>query len=485
MTSSKDSGADKPLTIAWLRRDLRLHDHAVLHEALGRDGPVQLVFIFDTDILARFDRKDDRRLTFIAHSVKRIHTQLKQHGGGLLVLHGSAKQVMPPLCRAVKATTLVAARDVEPGCRERDREVYKALEGITEMVGVVDHLLLWPDRVVKDDGSPLQVFTPFSKRFRAVVTGADLAEKSVRLRKEKMADYPSIQRISEEAQLRVIDADASVAEMLKAIGYEEAALGEWSVDDVGKRLERFVNAHVNDYAAQRDLPAEEGTSKLSPYLRFGLISVRECARAVWDRGGKGAETWAKELIWREFYAMILYHYPEVVTEDFQHKYRGKLDWSQDRKAFQRWCDGMTGYPFVDAAMRQLNSTGWMHNRTRMVVASFLTKDMRIDWRWGEEYFAQLLMDYDLASNNGGWQWSASTGTDAQPWFRIFNPILQAKKFDPEGAYVRTFVPELKSLPTKFIHEPWDADVTLDYPERVVDHYKARDETLQMFKSVAS
>lgn len=483
MSSSKKSTGKEPLSIVWLRRDLRLHDHAGFHEACKQEGRIQPVFIFDTDILARFGYRQDRRLTFLVEVCKDLHAKLKKQGGGLIVLHGSAKEMMPRLCKALQAERLIAARDVEPGARERDRNVYEALKGITEMVSVVDHLLLFPGKVMKEDGKPYTVFTPYSRKFREALQKENLNERTVRLA-NKLTDYTAVQKEILKHHFEVLDMEEGADSILNRIGYERVSLGEWGGDDAGKRLEHFIDKHVRSYNSKRNFPATPATSKLSPYLRFGLISIRECASEVWNRDSAGAETWAKELIWREFYAQILYHFPEVVTQDFQTKFRDRLEWSNNKAHFKRWCDGETGYPFVDAAMREINTTGWMHNRARMVVASFLTKHLRIDWRWGEEYFAQKLMDYDLASNNGGWQWAASTGTDAQPWFRVFNPILQSQKFDKDGEYIRAFVPELAKLDTQYIHEPWKSGKIKGYPEPIVEHKAARQKVLDMFKEAA-
>ena len=255
----------------------------------------------------------------------------------------------------------------------------------------------------------------------------------------------------------------------------------WEVEDGEKRLKAFIQKQVRSYHEQRDMLAAEGTSALSPYLRFGLVSVRQCARLAAEMDGKGAHIWMNELIWRDFYATILFHYPDSATQEWNEKYRGTIEWSNSDVMFSRWQQGKTGYPVVDAAMRQLLETGWMHNRARMIVASFFTKHLLLDWRRGEEHFAQLLMDYDMASNVGGWQWAASTGTDAQPYFRIFNPITQGERFDPEGEYIRHWVPELRGLPAKEIHSPWKYNKPSDYPDLIVDHKEARQRALQAFK----
>lgn len=469
---------ESEINLVWLRRDMRLHDHTALAQALEAPGSVQPVFVLDTEILARFTDLQDRRLSFIAAQLCRLHAALHARGGGLLVLHGAAVEVMPRLCAALGAARLVAARDVEPAARARDKAVYEALKGGTGMTGVWDHLLLPPEAVMSNAGGAMRVFTPYYKRWMAMLDDRALAERTVR-DAGRYAAYGQMCQRAVQAGLRVLEATHPDA-LLEAAGYRHTDTGAWQPGHEAQRLEAFT-AQLAGYKQQRDMLAMDGTSQFSPYLRFGLLSPRECARLYIGR--PGAEKWLSEMAWRDFYAMILYHHPEVVEHEFQPRFRG-LAWENDPERFRRWQEGMTGYPVVDAAMRQLRDTGWMHNRARMITASFLTKDLLVDWRRGEEHFAQLLMDYDLASNNGGWQWAASTGTDAQPWFRIFNPVLQGRKFDPEGAYVRRYVPELRDMPGKYLHEPWLCkDYRGSYPPRIVDHYAEREKALRMFKEM--
>lgn len=472
---------DKPLTLVWLRRDLRLHDHAGLHHALKESGVIQPVFVFDSEILARFSDPKDRRLSFLAQTLLDLHQQLTERGGGLLVLYGPATECMPKLAQALGATRLVAAADVEGPTRARDAAVAKALEGITAMTLVKDCWLKHGASVVKKDGTPYHVFTPFSKAWHAALAPEDLAERPVE-DCGRYAAVDSLRVLASEAGLRVLDLSKGQESLLQQIGYRPADLSLWDTKDGPGRLERFAARHLRGYSEQRNFMAEDGTSALSPYLRHGLISVRECARRAW--GQPGAESWINELIWRDFYAMILFHYPETAALEFNPKYRSVLKWSDHPAHLEAWQQGHTGYPVVDAAMRQLLETGWMHNRARMIVASFLTKHLRIDWRRGEEHFAQHLMDYDLASNAGGWQWAASTGTDAQPYFRIFNPISQGEKFDPEGDYVRRYVPELARIKGKKVHQPWGDTLRGSYPDPIVNHSSAREAALRLFKEVA-
>ncbi len=478
---SKAMSSDKCLSLVWLRRDLRLHDHAALHFALKESGVIQPVFIFDREILARFTNPKDRRLSFLAQVMLDLDSALRTRGGGLLLLYGPASEVMPKLVQALGAKRVVAAADIEGPTRTRDQTVAKALEGIASFHGVKDCWLMHAPEVTKSDGSPYHVFTPYSKVWRSRITPEDLAERKVE-DKERYANVEHLRTSAVAAGLRVLDLNKGLAALLEQIGYAPADLREWPADAGHERLERFAEQRLSAYANDRNLMAEDGTSCLSPYLRHGLVSVRECARRAWDH--PGAEAWINELIWRDFYAMILYHYPQSAHTEFNPKYRDVLNWRQSDEDFARWCQGHTGYPVVDAAMRQLRETGWMHNRARMIVASFLTKHLRLDWRLGEEFFAQHLMDYDLASNAGGWQWASSTGTDAQPYFRIFNPIAQGERFDPNGEYVRRYVPELINIPAGKVHQPWGYNAARDYPKPMVEHTQARAAALHMFKQIA-
>jgi len=468
---------DTSLNLVWMRRDLRLHDHAALAAALEQPGLIQPVFVFDSEILTRFSSLHDRRLSFIATQLSLLDKELRRRGGGLLVLRGAAREVMPKLCRAVAAARLVLARDVEPLARARDQAVTDAVQNKTAVTQLWDHLLLSPEAVCKEGGAAFRVFTPYYGHWRKQLDAFALHAYSVS-DTGRYANVLAMQKMASVEGLAVLDA-SSPAAMLEAVGYRLTDTGEWKPQDAAARLERFASRLVT-YPVAREYMGEAGTSKLSPYLRFGLLSVRECARRL--GGSPGGQKWLSELAWRDFYAMILYHFPEVVEQEFQPRFRG-LAWNDNQEYFARWQEGRTGYPVVDAAMRELLKTGWMHNRARMIVASFLTKDLLIDWRRGEEHFAQHLMDYDLASNNGGWQWAASTGTDAQPWFRIFNPVLQGKKFDPGGTYIRRYVPELSEVPDKHIHEPWRIPGGVaGYPARIVEHHEMREKALAMFKA---
>lgn len=463
-------------SILWLRRDLRLHDHVPLSLALSAKHPVQPIFIFDTDILARFDNPKDRRLSFIARTLMRMHEQLEKRGGGLLILHGKPTEIVPKLTQALKADAVYSAEDFEPETRARDKAVKEKLKD-TRFVQAVDHLIHAPYAILKDDGTPFKVFTPYYKRWRAAISPADKCEAEIK-DKGRYADFKASVKAAEAAGLTVIDLNKG----LKQIGYELIEDELWTVDDAQARLKEFVKERIKAYGVKRDIMSVLGTSQISPYLRFGLVSIRECLREAEDSGL--GEKWISELGWRDFYAMIMYHWPEVVDQEFQKQYRKEIPWSKPGKNWEAFKQGKTGFPIVDAAVRELLETGWMHNRSRMIVACFLTKDLLIDWRLGEEFFAQYLMDYELASNNGGWQWSASTGTDAQPYFRVFNPLLQSKKFDPKGRYIRRYVPELEDVDDKNIHAPSQMGLLKpkNYPDPIVDHAEAKDKVIAAFKA---
>jgi len=429
--------------IIWLRRDLQIDDNQSLARALRANHKIQPVFVFDIDILKRFTNKQDRRISFIANAIANLSAEFKNRGGSLLVLHGSPTAIIPAFKLPV-----FAGEDYEPTTIERDKIVAaKANLTLTKQ-----HLILAPYEVLKPDGTPYKVFTPFSKAWLAALKPTDLLE-------QKINDADAYANIKAPSGIKVIDA-SSAENICKQIGYEYFADDIWQPQNGKKILADFAKNKIDNYVNQRDFPAVDGTSAISPYLRFGLITPRQ----AYNSGAKSFK-WLAELIWREFYAMILYHFPNTVNEEFQPQYRG-LKWSTNQADLQRWKEGKTGYPIVDAGMRQLLQTGWMHNRVRMIVASFLTKDLLIDWRLGEEHFAQLLMDYDQASNVGGWQWASSTGTDAAPYFRVFNPTLQGQRFDPQNIYTKKYVPEFN---------------TANYVPPIVNHASVKPKVMALFK----
>lgn len=424
------------VNIFWFRRDLRLDDNAGLYHALKEGKPVVPVFIFDRDILDELEDKQDRRVEFIYNAVEEMQQHLRKKGSTLIVRYGFPIDVFKELMEEYSIEKVFTNHDYEPYARKRDHEIVELLKtkGIS-FHSYKDQVIFEKNEVIKDDGKPYTVFTPYSRRWKAVVNDPYL--KSYPTKKY----FSNFYKQAGEA----IPSLASIG--FKATG-EKFPSKKWR-DDV-----------IKHYTAQRDIPAINGTSRMSVHLRFGTISIRELAREA----GALNETFLNELIWRDFYQTILWHFPQVVQHSFKQEY-DKIQWRNNEKEFDAWCKGQTGYPIVDAGMRELNETGFMHNRVRMITASFLTKHLLTDWRWGEAYFAKKLLDYDLAANNGGWQWAASSGCDAVPYFRIFNPALQTKKFDLELKYVRKWVPEFEEL---------------TYPSPIVEHEFARKRCLEVY-----
>jgi deoxyribodipyrimidine photo-lyase len=463
-------------SLVWFRRDLRADDHAALHAALRAGGPVHCVFVFDTDILDALPEPADRRVEFIWESVRALKAALQALGGGLQVLHDRASEAIPRLAATLGVAAVYANRDYEPQALARDAAVAAALE--TQGIAFhtrKDQVIFERGEVLTRAGGDFSVFTPYKRAWLAKLAPFYVKPYPIEAHRARLAPGP-------DAEMPALEALGFRRTNLPALGIAPGA-------DGGARTFAAFKRRIDQYHARRDFPAAEGTSGLSVHLRFGTVSVRRLAGFAWKRGGPGADSWLAELVWRDFYFAILAARPDVVDAAFRREYDAVV--FDDNEAYWRaWCDGQTGYPLVDAAMRQLNQTGFMHNRLRMVSASFLVKDLGIAWQRGERYFAARLNDYDLAANNGGWQWAASTGCDAQPWFRIFNPVTQSTRFDPEGAFIRRFVPELARVPTQRIHAPWQmapleqqaAGCVLgrDYPAPVVDHDAARKRTLARY-----
>lgn len=463
----------------WIRRDLRLADNQAMHAALAAAERVIPLFVLDPALLTSRN-VGERRTAFLFEGLRQLDADLRQRGSRLFVRHGAPAAVIAELCRATDAVAVCAERDYSPYAVARDKAVAAAL---TAPLILTDGLTIrTPAATHKDDGAPYTVFTPYSRRWRshAPVTPRDIlpAPHTLHSLPDITSDpLPDAPTLEPSLALRPGEMQAQA------------------------RLAAFVHGErpaIYEYAERRNLPAVDGTATLSPYLRFGMISARQAAVAAYaaidaapNRDARtSADTWLTELIWRDFYFSILHHFPHVARGSFHRAYDA-IAWENDAEHFAAWCAGQTGYPFIDAAMRQLAATGWMHNRARMAVASFLVKDLLIDWRWGERWFMQMLLDGDLAANNGGWQWSAGTGTDAAPYFRIFNPTAQGQKFDPDGVYVRRWVPELRTVPGKYIHEPWRMPrseqiragcvIGQDYPAQIVDHAVARERVLAAYK----
>jgi deoxyribodipyrimidine photo-lyase len=466
-------------SLVWFRRDLRDYDHAALYHALKTSSRVYCVFVFDTDILDRVTDKADRRVEFIWESVRELKTALQDQGGDLIVKHGRAAEIVPALATELGVEAVYTNRDYEPAANARDEAVGNALKraGIA-FITFKDQAIFECNEILTQSGKPYSVFTPYKSAWLRTLEDFHLRPYSVdhyitRLARHQTDDMPT----------------------LETLGFRRTNLHALNIPtgmSGGKRLfDDFLN-RIDQYKDARDYPAVKGPSYLSVHLRFGTVSIRHLARTAWRREGRGAETWLSELIWRDFYFQVLHHQPQIAEG---HAFRPEFEniaFLNDEALFQAWCEGRTGYPLVDAAMRQLNQTGYMHNRLRMVTASFLVKDMLVDWRWGERYFAEKLIDYDFAANNGGWQWAASTGCDAQPWFRIFNPVTQSEKFDGQGKFIRRYVPELASCNDKEIHAPWripaSRQQTLglvigrDYPLPVVEHAVQREHVLALYKA---
>lgn len=466
-------------SIWWIRRDLRLTDNQALTEALRQGGDVLPLFVLDPALLES-SWVGEKRTAFLLGGLRALDADLRSRGSRLIVRRGNPQQVLPQLIAESGATAVFAERDHSPFARQRDAAV-DALVPLTLTDGVSVHA---PGLIRSDVGTPYTVFTPFSRRWKSLPapTRADI--------------FPAPQQISTPAEI--------ISETLPEAPWEETRFPPGEAE-ARRRLAAFVSGDlpsVYDYANQRNRPDLDGASALSPYLRFGMISPRLAAlgaltamqRAPSADARTGAESWLNELIWREFYINILHDFPHVRRGSFRPAY-DTIPWANNPADFDAWRAGQTGYPFIDAAMRQLTATGWMHNRTRMAVASFLVKDLLIDWRWGERWFMQRLLDGDPAANNGGWQWTAGVGTDAAPYFRIFNPVAQGQKFDPNGDFVRRWLPELARVPLESIHAPWTlsrsnqvragVEIGRDYPAPIVDHAWARSRVLAVYKSATA
>jgi deoxyribodipyrimidine photo-lyase len=473
------------ISIWWIRRDLRLTDNQALSAALAAAEQVLPVFILDSRLLAS-PYTGDKRIGFLFDGLRALEADLRSRGSRLLVRSGDPAEILVQLCRETGAIAVYAQRDYSPFAVRRDTAVQDTLP---VSLHLKDGIAARPPQSIhKDDGEPFVVYTPFGKRWRSF---GPFSRSDI---------LPAPQALSTPGEPQgdpIPSAPALPPSVPFAAGEAEAK----------RRLSAFVSgehAPIYDYAKLRDQPGTDATSQLSPYLRWGMISPRLAALAAYeaidraraldgantdDGRQKGADTWLAELIWREFYVAILHAFPHVRGSSFRREFNA-IAWRNDDADFAAWCEGRTGYPIVDAAMRQLVAEGWMHNRCRMITASFLVKDLLIDWQWGERFFMQHLVDGDPAPNNGGWQWTAGTGTDAAPYFRIFNPVMQSQKFDPQGTYIRRWLPELRHVPLEFLHEPYKmqksdqikARCTLgaDYPLPIVDHHAVRDRVLEAY-----
>ncbi|MDD3078762.1 MAG: deoxyribodipyrimidine photo-lyase [Paludibacter sp.] len=429
-----------PVVIFWFRRDLRIEDNVGLYNALNSGLKVLPLFIFDRNILNKLDNKSDRRVDFIRQALVALNKELSGFGSGLVVKYGHPLKVIETLIGEYNVKTVYLNRDYEPEAIERD----DAIAGFLKIKHIdfkpyKDQVVFESSELLKPDGNPYTVFTPYSKAW-----------------KKKLAVTDQLKRYD----VRSLSAGFCRIENQLVPELEDIGFRKTDVKFLSPVIDENI---IRTYDETRDFPAsEQGTTSLSAHLRFGTVSVRELVRIAVNAN----EVWLNELIWREFFMSILVHFPYVVNGPFKKQYEN-IKWRNDQQEFRRWCAGKTGFPIVDAGMRQLNETGLMHNRVRMIVASFLTKDLLIDWRWGEAYFAEKLLDYDLAANNGNWQWAAGCGCDAAPYFRIFNPVEQTKRYDPDFIYIRRWVKEVDSF---------------EYLTPVVDHKFARERTLNTFKA---
>jgi deoxyribodipyrimidine photo-lyase len=424
------------VVIHWFRRDLRLNDNTALFHAGESGFPVLPIFIFDKNILDKLENRKDARVGFIHQTLGAMHHQLQGQGKGIQFFYSTPEETWKNLIQQYEIQGVFFNRDYEPYARERDAALYQVLQSHNiPMHTYKDHVIFEKKEVCKDDGKPYTIFTPYSKKWKSL------------LKPEMLEQKPSLgfEKFQEMGKQSIIT--------LKEMHFQES---EQEIPSTQVDL-----SIVQKYHETRDIPSIKGTSRISLHLRFGTISIRQCVKI----GLEGNEKWLNELIWRDFYQMIIYCFPHSASASFKPQY-DRISWRHDEENFRKWCEGKTGYPIVDAGMRELNETGFMHNRVRMIVASFLTKHLLIDWRWGERYFAEKLQDYEMASNVGGWQWAAGSGCDAAPYFRIFNPYSQTEKFDKEHRYIAHWVPEWKSK---------------EYPKPIVDHAQARERCLQVYK----
>lgn len=428
-----------PVSIFWFRRDLRLDDNAGLYRALKGEHPVLPLFIFDREILEELEDKDDARVTFIYNEIKKISSELKKHDSSLLVIYDKAGHAWDSVLKEYNVAAVYTNYDYEPYAKKRDDAIAQKLKKHDILFKTYkDQVIFDRNEVIKNDGDPYTVYTPYMRKWYDT------------LKPFYLKAYPNKKYFNNFFKTRVLPIPT-----LGEMGFEKS-----EISFPGKDYEHYIA----NYAGKRDFPGINGTTHIGLHLRFGTVSIRELASVANQHKDK---TWLNELIWREFYMMILDHFPKTMDHAFRPEY-DQIKWVNNEVEFKAWCDGMTGFPLVDAGMRELNATGYMHNRVRMVVASFLAKDLLIDWRWGERYFARKLLDYEMASNVGGWQWSAGSGTDAAPYFRIFNPDSQLKKFDPDLTYIKKWVPEYAEFSK--------------YPKPIIDHAFARERCLKAFKA---
>ncbi len=424
------------INLFWFRRDLRLEDNTGLYHALKSNFPVLPLFIFDTLILKELKNKADTRIQFIHHQLQKMQKTLRRLGSSLLVLKGDPEEIFRELLKKWKISAVYTNHDYEPYAIQRDEKIAQLLKAHQiSFYTFKDQVIFEKNEIIKDDGKPYTVFTPYKNRWLDS------------LRITELAEFPSEKFLSSFIKIEELPLPSLID-----MGFKTS-----QVEFPEKKIDMEI---IKNYHRTRDFPAINGTTRLGVHLRFGTISIRQLVKIARQLNS----TFLNELIWREFFMMILYHFPRVIGQPFKPAYE-KIRWINHQEDFQKWCDGKTGYPMVDAGMRELNSTGFMHNRVRMITASFLAKHLLIDWRWGEQYFAEKLLDFELSSNDGNWQWAAGCGCDAAPYFRVFNPILQTKRFDPDHKYIQKWVPEYQ-------------DKT--YAKPIIDHKMARERAIAVY-----
>jgi len=461
-------------SLVWFRRDLRDYDHAALLHALQDSEHVFCIFIFDKEILNALKNKEDRRVEFIWESVKELKESLIQKKSDLIVLHDKAFEAMSFAIDQFKIEAIFTNRDYEPAAIARDESIKNlATSKKIAFHDFKDQVVFEKNEILTALEKPYTVFTPYKNNYLKKLSQTTIPRFDIEPRISNLAQFKSQPLLT-----------------LKDMGFQATNLHDIKIHtgmSGGKLLVEDFKERVAFYKKTRDFPAIKGVSYLSVHLRFGTVSIRQLFRLAQESFSEGAETWLNELIWREFYFQILFHRPDVAHGKAFKKEYESIDFENNPDYFKAWTEGKTGYPIVDAAMRQLNQTGFMHNRLRMIAASFLVKDLLVDWRWGEAYFAEKLIDFDLSANNGGWQWAASTGCDAQPWFRIFNPVTQSTRFDLQGKFIKKYIPELKNCTDDEIHAPWLSQKAeqFKYPTPIVDHASQRIKALALYKSVKS
>ncbi|MBM4158009.1 MAG: deoxyribodipyrimidine photo-lyase [Ignavibacteria bacterium] len=474
------------LKIFWFRKDLRISDNAGLSDFIKDYGNGEIFSFIYIKNKNTYVYSGKKRIEFLDESLKDLKENLAKYNLILNVIEGNSENIFKTLTGYYGNICIYANYQVEPYCIKRDEIIKKIIEknnGVFKLF--TDTTIFKCGEIMKDDGTPYTVYTPFSKKLKLLLTKKQYntyVYKISTLNKKYNIDLKK-----ENIELDFYEFNGKKPERIFYGGRTKGI----------KLLNEFIDNRIEKYKSQRDFPAVDGTSRISAHIHFGTVSIRECLGKAMNliknsKYENEIQTWINELLWREFYYNITFHFSYIINYSFKKEY-DNLKWNYNRKMFRLWCEGKTGYPIIDAAMRQMNEEGWMHNRVRMATAMFLTKDLFIDWRWGEKYFAEKLIDLDFSSNNGGWQWSASTGCDAQPYFRIFNPVLQSKKFDTEGIFIKKYLPELRNLPSKFIHEPWifsddilkscKIKIGKDYPLPIVNHFEAKERVINEFRAI--